>query len=302
MKIQNRGPVRRMLCAVAGIVLLGATGARASDAGLVIHALGWYAGKGDVSSDQIKCEVPTVSTAIPDGAFAMGLWNTYAEQTLFFPNPNAAFANPCGGWVQLQNFSLYEGLTLDRVKLTLRIQGARRWRSLVPTRGGFPTACKAMRRTQLFAGTRLDPFPGQQHSGSGSPDIAFVQMIPMVRPELINCLRSQYASLSNDVFTDLPVVIEATAFAISDSGSHYRSNPIRYTLNLRHTCGNGRADDGEECDPAADSSTCFIGICANNLCGTSGIACPINGAACNGTCTAAGSPTECTCEIPPFVP
>ena len=148
--------------------------ALASDDGLVLRALGWYAGKADISSDQVKCEVPTIDTAIPNASFAMGLWNTYGAKTLFFPDENNPFANPCGGWLQLQNNMEYAGITTDRVTIRLRIPGLRATWGQVPTRRAFPTACRRLRQRTLYSSVRLDPASSTaDHSGSGAPNVAF---------------------------------------------------------------------------------------------------------------------------------
>src|SRR4029453_14578937 len=89
------------------------------------------------------------------------------------------------------------------------------------------------------------------NSSSGQANVAFLQLIPMVSPQLLHCLRSVYAGIYTDMFVSPPLVIRATAVGRADSGDVYRSNTARYTLTLRHTCGNGRVDDGEECDPIA---------------------------------------------------
>jgi hypothetical protein len=286
----------RVLLGVAVAWQMGAGAACAGDDGLVLRANGFVRGKADISDGAIKCEVPATGTAIADGAFSIGIWNTYGFETLFFPDTGNPEANPCGGWLQLQNNSLFEGLTLDVVRLKFRIQGAKRWRTLVPTRAGFPSACSAMRRTPLFAGARMDPYTGPPHSSSGAPNVAHVQLLPIVRSELIHCLRSQFDPLSTTTFVDLPLVIEAKAYATSDSGSRYQSNTVRYTLNMRHTCGNGRVDDGEQCDPDNPlTDGCNGGICKDGECSLAkGVPC-VDNIDCVGRCVTRGNPVECTC-------
>lgn len=285
---------------LVGVVtaLAVASHAFASDTGLVLHANGFVQGKSDISDGSIKCDVPSVSTSIADGAYAMGIWNTYGAKTLFFPDPNNGQANPCGGWLQLQNNSMFEGINIERVRLKFRILGARRWRTLVPTRAGLPSACAAMRRTPLFTGVRLDPFGGPSHSNSGAANVAHVQLVPMVRSELIHCLRAAYDWLPTETFVDLPLVIEARASGVSDSGSRYETNTVRYTLNLRHTCGNYRTDDGEECDPGDyANSPCYGGVCKDNVCSLAENVSCIGTGACIGTCVPRGDPNECTCQF-----
>src|SRR5438552_4077846 len=136
-------------------------------------------------------------------------------------------------------------------------------------------------------------------SGSGRPNVTFIQMLPFVSPQMINCLRAQYAPLSTDLFTSLSLVIRATVVGVSDTGDTFRANPIRYTLNLRHTCGNGRIDDGEQCDPHAPSTClghCLIpqgatnGLCSNNK----NHFCLVD-TDCQGICLPPNDPSECIC-------
>jgi hypothetical protein len=228
------------------------------------------------------------------------MWNTYGAQTLMFPDINQGFANPCGGWMQLQNNLLDQGIVIDRIALRFQVKGARRFRSMVPTRHGFPRACRKFRKTALFTGVRIDPINGQQPSSvSGAPNTAFVQLLPMLSPQLLHCLRSQYAPLPTTVFVSLPLVITATAYGTSDAGDSFRSNPIRYTVSLRHTCGNGRIDDGEQCDPEGPS-TC-IGLCdiaqgsaVGKCTHDEAIGCRSD-ADCGGICEPQNNPSECTC-------
>ncbi|HWP64327.1 MAG TPA: hypothetical protein VNO26_00250 [Candidatus Limnocylindria bacterium] len=285
--------------AVAGLLVASMTGqaVAGSSKGLVLRAMGWAQGRASVSDSSISCQIPTVDTVIADGFFTMGIWNTFGEQTIQFPDRNSAFANPCGGFLQLWNSMTKQGITLNRINLAYRIAGSRRFDAVVSQRKGWPTACNAFRRATVFAGVRLNPNdPLAPPTGSGLPNVAFIQVTPLVSPSVFACLREQYAVLPADVYTDFPLVIKARASGIADNGDRFVSNVLKYTLNLRHTCGNGRLDDGEACDLTASGQACSgSAICVGNVC----IGDPTRGcntdADCIGTCQAQGTPEECTC-------
>jgi hypothetical protein len=291
MWIMGRGVVAVL---VATMLVAGTAGADNNPNGSAFRAVGWFSGHAEITESEIKCEVPTVSSAIGDGLFNMGLWNTFGVPNYTFPNVNGPFSNPCGGWIQMQNNLFGQAIQIDHVELRFKIPGARRFRQFVPARNGFPLACREFRRDNLFVGAVINPIDsGVDQSGSGSPNVAFIQMIPLVSAQMFSCLRAQYGPLSTDVFTSLPLVIRATVVGVSDAGDTFRTNTIPYTLNLRHTCGNGRIDDGEVCDPATPFLSCFE-ACLSGACAFTNRPCRVN-PDCPGTCLGADNPNECSC-------
>jgi len=290
--------VRRtgMWALVAAVVLTAGAGQAGNNPnGIVFRAVGFAAGQAEISGGQIKCEIPDIQGGIREGNFSFGLWNTYGIQSLSFPDANHPFGNPCGGWLQLQSNLMDQGIVLEKVELHFAIPGAGRFRQFVPTRNRFPIACRDFRAATLYAGAVLNPVNSKdQSSSSGAPNVAFVQLLPMVSPQLLSCLREQYAGLSTDLFVSLPLVIKTTAVGRSDSGEEYRSNTIRYNLSLRHTCGNGRVDDGELCDPNAPN-TC-AGYCSAGVCTLPrGKGCTTDAECVQGTCVPPDDPSECIC-------
>jgi hypothetical protein len=293
MRIMGRGVVVAALLAVMAAAEVAS--ADNNPNGVAFRAVGFFKGKSEVSEGQIKCDIPTIDSGLSDGSFAIGIWNTFGVPNLYFPDVNSAFVNPCGGWLQLQNNLVDQGMLLERVELRYKIPGARRFRQFVPTANGFPIACRQFRRDRLFLGQLLNPINSTEDiNGSGRPNVVFVQLIPMVSTQMFNCLRGQYGGLSTDLFSSLPLVIRATAYSVSDAGDRFQANTIPYTLNLRHTCGNGRIDDGELCDPG-EPSPCQHGVCVAGVCSLdTEKLCNVDGD-CNGTCTSTNIPEECIC-------
>ena len=298
MRIVGRGML--FVVVLAGLLAAGVARADNNPNGIAFRAVGWFKGKGNITLESIQCDIPTVSTAIGDGVFELGLWNTFGFDTVYFPDINSPFGNPCGVWLELQNNLLDQAIQVDHIALQYKILGARRFRQFVPARNGFPIACRQLRNDTIFAGAVINPINSTlDQSGSGRPNVTFVQMLPFVTPQMINCLRAQYAPLSTDLFTSLSLVIRATVFGTSDTGDTFRANPIRYTLNLRHSCGNGRIDDGEQCDPNAPT-TC-LGFCVisqgatNGLCSNNKNHFCLVDTDCQGICLPPNDPSECIC-------
>src|SRR5207302_7723538 len=67
MWIMGRGVVTAL---VATMLVAGSAWADNNPNGAAFRAVGWFRGNEEITADQIKCEVPTVSSAISDGLYA----------------------------------------------------------------------------------------------------------------------------------------------------------------------------------------------------------------------------------------
>jgi hypothetical protein len=273
---------------VAAIVVAGAVPARASDDGLVLRAVGFF--MAEASGQGGTCTIPSSTSGIPVTSDVVSLSNTDV-----YPSDS------CSGFVEMQNVMTSQGIGIDKMNISLRIAGANRFRQFVPTRNGFPTACRNLRKSTIFAGAHLFPVgspPDYGNTGAGVGHLAFVQLLPMIDAQTFGCLREQYSGLPSSVFASLPLVVRVVGHGISDSGQKIKSNAIEFTLTLLHLCGNGRVDRaaGETCDPNAPD-TCAVGpcdptshACRNNL----SLFCQTD-ADCAGQCLQEGDPNECKC-------
>ncbi len=72
MRIVGRWVVGAAVLTVA--LAAGAARADNNPNGTVFRAVGWFYGKFQITTANIKCDIPTVTTAIADGTFSFGLW------------------------------------------------------------------------------------------------------------------------------------------------------------------------------------------------------------------------------------
>src|SRR5438477_6833778 len=179
MRIVGRGML--VVAVLAALLAAGAARADNNPNGMAFRAAGWFRGKSQTSTEGITCEIPTVASAIADGSFETGLWNTFGFQTLYFPDLNNPFGNPCGVWVELQNNLLDQAIQVDHIALHYKILGARRFRQFVPARNGFPIACRQLRIHTLFIGAVINPINSDiDHWCSGPANGTFMQMVSFV--------------------------------------------------------------------------------------------------------------------------
>jgi len=277
------------LRAAFAVVILVAGTARAfvPDDGLSLRAVGFF--EAESSGGGGTCTIPSATSGIPVASDIISL-----SSSIVYP------PTICQGFVELQNTMTAQGVSIDRMEIRLRIAGANRFRQFVPTRKGFPTACRNLRNSTIFAGAHLFPVgtpPDFGNTGAGTPHLAFVQLLPMVDAQVLSCLREQYSGLPPNVYVSLPLVIRAVATGIADNGHTLKSNAIKFTLSLLHLCGNGRIDQGETCDPNG-SDTCNVGPCDTtaNICRDTDLTifCQTD-ADCAGRCLPEGDPNECSC-------
>jgi hypothetical protein len=203
---------------VVVLVALAGAGPARGDDGLVLRARGFVRGRSEIVRDRVRCEVPSDGAAVPDTSFVIGLLATAGIPTVVFPDPNNPFADPCGGWLQMQSSLAAQGIQLDGVELRYRLGGGA-GSAGVPLRRGFPRACRRLRQARLTVGLRLDP----------EAATAYLPVLPMVSPNLLRCLQDALAAAP---LVSVPLRIRARVSGLADAGGRFTSNPAGYTLTL----------------------------------------------------------------------
>jgi hypothetical protein len=214
---------------------------------MVFRAVGIFQGP----SEEGKCEVPTVGSAIVDVSNAIRRDATVVTSdtvafrcggsdaectsdadcggeaclptgalypTVMYPDRSNPFGNFCGGFVELQNNLINQAINVYSVKVRYRLPGLL-----------FPSVCRRERKFNIPVGTRLNPVNSTDASPSGAPNAAFVQLLPVFSPMLLNCLRDP---ARGNLSAPLVLIARVRASAYLDSGGRITSNTLRYTLTL----------------------------------------------------------------------
>jgi hypothetical protein len=222
--------------------------------GMVFRAVGIFQGP----SEEGKCEVPTVGSAIVDvtnglcrdatvatsdtAAFRCGgggdacvsdgdcagepcLPTGVLYPTVMYPDRTSPFGNFCGGFLELQNNLINQGITVYRVNVRYRLGGQ-----------GFPLLCRTERKFRIPVGTRLNPVNSADPSPSGAANTAFMQLLPIFSPALLNCLRDP---ARGDVSAPVVLIAKLRVLGLLDAGGRIVSNPLQYTLTLLPEGGGG---------------------------------------------------------------
>ncbi len=196
-----------------GLLLLGLMtacgGGGNNDQGIVFTATGVFRGPEAIEDGQIRCQEPTVQNAIIDTAFTLDI-----SRTIDFPDRNNPLADPCGGYIGLQNNLATQSILVSEVAFHYEIPGAA---IAIPTHS-------------VSTGLRINSASSTAEASSGQSNLVFAEMVGQIIPaQMINFL-NQNANLLPAVPYTLNVFMMAQGQA--DSGANYTSNELGYTITI----------------------------------------------------------------------
>ncbi len=199
---------------LATVSLMGCGGSGGADGnndqGIVFRAVGFVRGPESIDIEQIRCTEPTTQNAINDASFTINL-----GRERFYPDRNNPFGNPCGGYIALENELSQQAINVQFIEVGYDIPGAG-----IPIEAGGP----------ITSGFRINSALSQDESGSGQPNLVYVQLVgQMISEETMTFLEQNQNNLPST-----PYAMTATFRAVgqSDSGTRYTSNSISYQFTI----------------------------------------------------------------------
>jgi hypothetical protein len=198
-----------LVVALALFIGCGGSGGN-NDQGIVFRATGIFRSLTTVSGGTITCTDPlTVAQAITDTAGRVSL-----AVTPFYPNRNDGLADPCGGFIGLQNNLTSQSVNVQFVSLRYDVAGAA---IQVPPE-------------EINVGLTIPPVSCKDCTSSGVDGLAY---LPTVQ-NLVSQVTMQFLALNQNLLPTPPYQMDIflTVSGQSDQGTNYESNELGYTITV----------------------------------------------------------------------
>lgn len=180
-----------------------------NDQGIVFRAVGTYRGLESIELGRITCTEPTEQSAIVDTSYTLDI-GTVVD----FPNRNDPFADPCGGYIALENN--LETISINVQEIVIRYE--------------VPGAAIQVPDHSVSFGQRILPSSSDQQTPSGRANLLFAELVGQIVPRTIIVFLNQNVNL----LPASPYIMNAfiTARGQSDTGETYETNEIGYTFTI----------------------------------------------------------------------
>lgn len=196
--------------ATALLVAAAGCGSGGNDQGIVFRATGIFRGLESIEQGKITCTEPNVTNAIVDTAFTLSI----GPPTLDFPNRKDPFADPCGGYIALQNNLTKESMNVQEILIRYEVPGAS---IQVPP-------------NPVSFGQTILPASSTATTPSGQPNVIFAELVGQIVPRNIIVFLNQYTNRLPATPYLMNVFMVARGQA--DDGTRYQTNEIGYQLTI----------------------------------------------------------------------
>ena len=208
--IKVRGSVAGWFAALALVGFSGCGGSGGNnDQGIVFTANGIFRGLEQIEQDRITCTEPNIGNAIIDSSFTLSI-----STVIDFPNRNDPRADPCGGYISLQNQLATQSINVQGVDIRYEVPGAS---IQIPP-------------NPVTFGQRILPASSDVDTPSGQANLIFAELVGQILPRNIVIFMNQNA----DRLPAPPYLMNIffTASGQSDNGDRYTTNEIGYQMTI----------------------------------------------------------------------
>lgn len=199
---------------VAGLGLLLAVAAGCgsggnNDQGIAFTATGIFRGPEAIEDGRIRCTEPNVTNAIVDVSGPLSLSTVTAYPDRFNP-----LADPCGGYIGLENNLTQLAMNVQRIEITYDVPGA----------------AVSVPENPVAVGYTVQPSSSTRETTSGQPNLVYAELVEQLVPATI----IEFLSINENRLPQRPYQMTATLVAVgqSQNGDAYRSNPVTYSFTV----------------------------------------------------------------------
>lgn len=198
-----------LLCALALVAGCGGSGGN-NDQGIVFRATGIFRGLESIQPDRITCTEPTTDNAIIDTSFTLSL----SLPIDGFPDRFNPLADPCGGYIGLQNNLSNQFINVYEIAIRYEVPGA---------------AVQVPDWSVSF-GQTIPPSTFEGDTPSGLPNVIFAELVGQIVPLPILVFLNQ--NVNRLPATPYVMNVFLVARGQSDQGTNYETNEIGYTITI----------------------------------------------------------------------
>lgn len=200
---------RFLAVVVLAMITAGCGSGGNNDQGIAFTATGIWRGLETIEDDTIRCIEPNVSSAVIDTSYTVSVANVTE-----FPDRFNPFADPCGGFIGLENNLTQLAMNLQRVEIRYEV----------------PSAAVTVPGHSVAAGVRIPSASSTTEATSGQSNLVYLELVG----QMLSQTTMAFLEIHSSELPQRPYVMKAYLVAVgqSQNGDQYRTNETGYTFTI----------------------------------------------------------------------
>ena len=180
-----------------------------NDQGIAFTATGIFRGPESVEDGRIRCTEPNVTNAVVDVSGPLSLSGVAA-----FPDRTNSEADPCGGYIGVENNLTQLAMNVQRVDVSYDVPGA----------------ATAIPDNPVAVGYTVQSASSTRETTSGQPNLVYANLVEQLVPAQI----MEFLRINQGLLPQTPYRMTATLVAVgqAQNGDQYRTNPVTYSFTV----------------------------------------------------------------------